>query len=336
MDFKVRKDYNADRFIEKLGPCMNVMLPLFKAAFVLLLSGSCMLISAEEPIEPIPLHPDYDVAKAAVGQQLFFDPILSRDRSISCASCHDVFNGGADSRPVSLGVGDEAGNVQSPTVLNSRYNFKQFWDGRAADLFEQASGPMHNPKELAMDEKEIEKRINANTHYVAAFERLYGPGPISFHQIIETIVEFEKALITPNSRFDRYLRGEIELTKQEMEGYLNFKELGCITCHNGVNVGGNSFQRMGTIIPYQYKATYPDLYSQNKRERFKNVFKVPTLRNIELTAPYFHDASAKTLPQAVKTMSYHNLGFELSDAQVSNIVAFMLTLTGETPAILKE
>ena len=293
------------------------------------------ILAAEEPIVPIPQKPDYDRAKAEIGKLLFHDTILSKDRSLACVSCHDLENGGADTRRVSRGVGDQEGNVQSPTVLNARYNFKQFWNGRADNLMEQAAGPMHNPVELGMTKYDVEKRLNASTLYLEMFKKVYDSDRIEYPMVLETIVEFEKALTTPNSRFDRYLRGEIELEPEELKGYQTFKELGCITCHNGVNIGGNSFQRMGIIIPYRYDPRYPDLYSSNKDERYKNVFKVPTLRNIAMTAPYFHDASAKSLVEAIKTMSFHNLGFKINDEQVRELIAFLNSLTGDRPKILE-
>lgn len=307
--------------------------------FFILIAITAMLfnsVSAEEPITPIPKNADYDKPKAAIGKRLFFDPILSKDRTTSCASCHDLKYGGADSRPVSLGAYGQKGNIQSPTVLNARYNFKQFWNGRASNLFEQASGPMHNPKELNMDSAETEKRINASTLYKKMFENVYRTDTVTFNQILDAIVEFEKALITPDSRFDQFLRKEISLDPLEIKGYMAFKDLGCITCHNGINIGGNSFQQMGTIIPYEFNKDYPDLYSRTKDEIYKNVFKVPTLRNIVLTAPYFHNASASTLEEAIKIMSYHNLGFVIPDEKIEAIIAFLHTLTGKRPAILEE
>ncbi len=294
----------------------------------------CFLLSssllAREPIAPLPTSADYDPAKAAIGKLLFSDPILSIDRSIACISCHNIYSGGADSRAVSLGVNGGKGNVQSPTVLNARYNFRQFWNGRAETLLDQASGPIHNPAEMGMNTAEVEKRINASKKYQA----LFADKPVTFTMVLEAIVEFEKALVTPNSKFDRYLRGELQLNEHEEAGYQTFKQLGCITCHNGINIGGNSFQQMGTIIPYTYDESYPDRYSQTKKEYHKNVFKVPTLRNIALSSPYFHDASAATLADAIKTMSYHNLGYTVTDQQLYALIAFLHTLTGEKPAIL--
>lgn len=292
------------------------------------------LLYADEPITPIPTEFSYDARKARLGKALFSDTVLSKDSTVSCASCHNFKEGGADSRHVSLGVDDQDGNIQSPTVFNARFNFRQFWNGRAADLYAQAKEPMHNPKEMYISNEEIERRINESPSYRDGFRTVYGTKTISYAQVIDAIVEFEKALVTPNSRFDRFLRNESELTPLEANGYRRFKELGCITCHNGVNVGGNSYQRMGTIIPYRHDTTYPDLYAHMKQERYKNVFKVPTLRNVALTAPYFHDASAKTLSDAVKFMGYYNLGIVVKPRDIEAIVAFLQSLTGEIPAIL--
>ncbi|MEA3373411.1 MAG: cytochrome c peroxidase, partial [Campylobacterota bacterium] len=252
-------------------------------------------------------------------------------------SCHDIFKaGGADKRMVSLGIEDKKGNIQSPTVLNSRYNFKQFWNGRADTLLEQANGPIHNPVEMALDAPTVEKRLNSSQHYQRVFSELTHQKVITFEMVLDAIVEFEKALVTPNSRFDQFLRGEITLNKLEKRGYQTFKELGCITCHNGINVGGNSFQKMGLITPYKYNKCYPDRYAITKKEQHKNVFKVPTLRNIALTAPYFHDGSAATLKEAIKIMSDHNLGYLHSDEEIKAIVAFLNSLTGDMPTIMKE
>lgn len=297
-----------------------------------------LLCSADEPITPLPKTlADIDWERAKIGKELFHDPILSRDRTVSCASCHDILNaGGADKRVVSLGMENQKGNIQSPTVLNARYNFKQFWNGRANSLFDQARGPIHNPVEMALDAPHIEARLNSSQHYQKLFYNLNHQKYITFEMILEAIVEFEKALVTPNSRFDKYLRSEQPLSDMELNGYQLFKQLGCITCHNGINIGGNSFQKMGLITQYKHNTNFPDLYAVTKKEQHKNVFKVPTLRNIELTAPYFHDGSASTLEGAIKTMSHHNLGYMHSDEEIEAITAFLKSLTGEMPAIMKE
>lgn len=304
---------------------------MFKLSILLLL---ITISYSEEPISPIPLNTGVDVKKAKVGQMLFFDPSLSRDNSISCFSCHDIYNGGADVNAVSIGFDNREGNIHSPTVLNARYNFKQFWNGRAEDLLEQADLSISSHVEHNMNNKSIEVAVNSSKEYRKAFMEVYGVSFISYELVLDAIVEFENALTTPNSRFDKFLRKEIELTSDERDGYSLFKQYGCITCHNGVNVGGNSFQKMGTFLEYRYDPIYPDKYSITKNEIDKNVFKVPTLRNILLTAPYFHDGSAKTLKEAIEAMSKHNLGIQLSASDIDKIVLFLSTLNGETPEIL--
>lgn len=290
---------------------------------------------AIEPIAPLPTGlDDIDIAKAKLGRMLFLDPELSSDQTISCHSCHNFDHGGADPRTVSLGVHNRKGDIQSPTVYNSRFNFKQFWNGRAANLKEQASGPLMAHVEMGMSPQMIEARLNNNATYQKAFKKVYGIEHITMEDVIDAIVEFENALITPNSRFDRYLRGEIRLSDNEKNGYEKFKSLGCITCHNGVNVGSNAFQKMGLFIEYPHHSKYQDRYSMTENKAYKNVFKVPTLRNITLTAPYLHDANASTLKEAIVMMARHNLGITISDEDVDLIIAFLKSLEGERPAIL--
>jgi len=302
---------------------------------VLALTVSVLRLMGDEPIRPLPQNVQYDREKALLGRQLFSDPILSKDRSTACVTCHSFTEGGADARPVSIGVNGSKGHIQSPTVYNARYNFKQFWNGRADSLKEQADGPIHNPLEMGMERGIVEARLNADPAYRARFRRVYGTPRIDYAQAIDAIAEFEKALVTPNSRFDRYLRGETDLTPLQMKGYQRFKAYGCVTCHNGINIGGNSFQKMGLFVAYNYDGEVPDLFAVTKKPTHKNVYKVPTLRNIALTAPYFHDASAATLTEAVKTMSYHNLGTNLSDEDIEAIAAFLKTLTGDRPKVLE-
>ncbi|EDZ63391.1 Cytochrome-c peroxidase [Sulfurimonas gotlandica GD1] len=295
-----------------------------------------LTLFANEPISPIPTKVEFNLEKARLGKKLFFDTILSKDNSTACVSCHNVFHGGADSNVVSSGYANKKGNIQSPTVLNSRYNFKQFWNGRARNLTQQADGPINNPAEHNMDAKTVEDRINDSTEYKRLFESVYSTSHISYTQVLEAIVEFENSLTTPNSKFDRFLRDEIQLTKDEKEGYILFKQNGCITCHNGINVGGNSFQKMGTFLEYEVKNDYPDRSKITDNPNHKNVFKVPTLRNISQTAPYFHDGSAKTLKEALSVMAKHNLGIKLEDEEVDKIIAFLKTLDGDLPEILEE
>ncbi|WP_286335996.1 cytochrome-c peroxidase [Hydrogenimonas cancrithermarum] len=302
--------------------------------FILLIGGALHL-SADEPIQPIPKTIPYDHKKAELGRLLFMDPMLSSDGTVSCHSCHDFDHGGADPRPVSIGVHGKPGNVNAPTVFNSYFNFRQFWNGRAKDLKDQANGPLHNPVEMDMIPKEIETYISKNGYYNRLFREVFHSEP-SYPKALEAIAEFEKALITPNCRFDRYMRGEIELSAMEKKGYRLFKTLGCITCHNGINVGGNSYQKFGLIFPYVWRAENPDRYAITHDPKDKNVYKVPTLRNIALTAPYFHDGSAKSLEESLRKMGHHNLGFELEEEEITALKAFLNALTGEKPAILRE
>ncbi len=290
-----------------------------------------------EPIQPLPLIlDDINLNKAKLGRVLFSDPLLSKDGTVSCNSCHDLSLGGADSRDVSLGVENKKGNVQSPTVFNARYNFKQFWNGRADTLKEQADGSLHNPAKMAMDKNAIEKYLNSSDFYKKQFKKVYATSSILYKNAIDAIVEFEKALVTPNSRFDQFLYKKIALSDNEHKGYVLFKTLGCIFCHNGINVGGNSFQKFGLMKDMPHIMNTPDRYAITKNVRDKNIFKVPTLRNIEYTAPYFHDASSKTLYEAVKDMSHLNLGIALEEAEIQELLAFLKSLSGDQPTILKE
>jgi len=290
-----------------------------------------LILGATEPITPIPQSLPYNGAKAALGKHLFFDTILSRDQTIACVTCHDFQHGGADSRLVSIGVGGKMGRMQSPTVFNAVFNFTQFWNGRAKNLAEQAAGPVHNPVEMGMTTGQIEQRINADARYRESFHTITGRSIVTFADIAEMIAEYEKTLITPNGKFDRFLRGETVLTPNETQGYALFKRFGCVSCHNGINVGGNSFQKFGVIIPMQRTPNTDDRYALTGRERDKNVFKVPTLRNIALTAPYFHNGSAATLEEALRIMAKHNLGTKLTSLEINDIIAFLNTLSGQIP-----
>ena len=312
--------------MKSLSQIFSLFMPLFL--------WMTTLYGGEEPIRPIPRHLDYDHKKADLGFLLFLDPKLSEDGTVACVSCHSFEHGGADPRPVSIGVHGKKGAANAPTVYNAYFNFRQFWNGRAKDLKDQANGPIHNPVEMAMNTKKITAYLRNNPLYAKKFEKIYHH-QASFNDALDAIAEFEKALYTPDCRFDLYLRGEGALTPLEKKGYTLFKRLGCITCHNGINIGGNSYQKMGLIVPYPWSPTNPDRYAVTQNHADKNVYKVPTLRNIVLTAPYFHDGSAATLKDALKTMAYHNLGFDLDPDEMKALIAFLKTLTGKKPAILK-
>ena len=289
---------------------------------------------AGRAVQPIPRHVDYDHAKAELGKRLFFDPKLSRDGTVACATCHHA-DSGADTRPVSIGIRGQKGSVNAPTVFNSVFNFRQMWSGRARDLKDQVGMPLHNPVEMGMDRRRIADYLQHDSLYGPRFRQLYGR-PANFDDMSDAIAQFETALITPDSPFDLYLRGEGSLSPAALKGWRLFKRLGCITCHNGINLGGNSFQKMGLINSYDWRRNNPDRYSLTRQESDKNVYKVPTLRNVALTAPYFHDGSAKTLRDALVKMAYHNLGFDLSEEEIRDLEAFLKSLTGKHPSILRD
>jgi cytochrome c peroxidase len=281
----------------------------------------------DEPIQPVP-HLPVDRAKAALGKRLFHDPILSDDQTLACASCHDLAKGGADGRPRSEGAGGLT-EVNTPTVFNSRFNFRQFWDGRAESLEEQIDGPLLNKVEMATDWEAVLARLSARSEYRSEFASVY-PDGITRDNVRDAIATFERALVTPDSRFDRYLRGDRSiLSAEEVAGYELFKDIGCVTCHQGVNVGGNMFQTFGRMGDYFADRGNVGSYNVTGQERDRFKFKVPGLRNVALTAPYFHDAQAQTLEEAVEIMARYQLGHDLEDRETAQLVAFLETLTGE-------
>lgn len=285
------------------------------------------------PLQPISgLNPE----RVALGGKLFHDKRLSADLSLACVSCHDLAQGGADGRQFSAGVGNALGSINAPTVFNSGYSFAQFWDGRAATLEEQAAGPIQNPVEMAATWPQVLARLEQDGDIKAAFKRIYRDG-LTAANVLDAIAAFERSLVTVNSRFDRYLRGEIEiLTALEMDGYRRFREYGCTSCHQGALVGGNMYQKFGVLGDYfaGRQITKEDLgrFNVTQREEDRHVFKVPSLRNVALTAPYFHDGSARTLDQAVTVMGRYQLGRELSVDDVAAIVAFLKSLSGDLPS----
>jgi len=286
------------------------------------------LLFGSEPITPIPLHMKVNEAKAKLGRELFFDTMLSKDKTINCATCHNLQEGGDDNLPHSFGIYGQEGPISSPTVYNAVFNFRQFWDGRAADLQEQAAGPVENPKEMGFTFKELIPRLE-HTHYKAEFDAIYNDG-ITKANITDAIAEYEKTLITPNSPFDRYLRGDKDaLTKEQKEGYELFKTKGCISCHQGVNVGGNMYNKFG--IYEDSNSSSLGRYNVTHKERDKYYFKVPSLRNIARTAPYFHDGRTYDLKVAVYTMAKYQLGRKITPKEVDDIVAFLKSLDGELP-----
>lgn len=288
---------------------------------------------ANEPLKPIPDTITLDSKKVKLGKRLFHDKQLSADDTISCASCHSLDRTGVDNDVVSLGMNQQKGAINTPTVLNSSFNFVQFWDGRSRTLEEQVEVHVHNSSVMGSGWKQVIAKLNQDPEYVAAFKESYGTS-ISSDAIQDAIATFEKSLITP-SPFDRYLHGnDTAISENAARGYDIFKQVGCAVCHNGINVGGNMFQKFGLVKDYftdRGNITEADFgrFNVTKNESDKFYFKVPTLRNIEFTAPYFHDGSVKSLPEAVRIMAKYQLGRELTDNQVADIVEFLKSLTGD-------
>ncbi len=287
---------------------------------------------AGEPVAPIAAASVANPAMAELGKKLFFDPRLSKSGFISCNSCHNLSMGGSDNLKSSVGHKWNQGPINSPTVLNSSMNLAQFWDGRAKDLKEQAGGPIANPGEMAFTHELAISMLQSIPGYVEEFRKVFAADSITIDQVTRSIAAFEETLVTPGSRFDKWLLGDdAAITKDELEGYELFKSSGCTACHNGPALGGNSYQKMGVVEPY--KATSPaegrSAVTGKDADRFN--FKVPTLRNVELTYPYFHDGEAATLAEAIDVMGQIQLGKKFTPEENAKLVAFMKTLTGTQP-----
>ncbi len=290
---------------------------------------------------PIPDTHNEPQALAALGKQLFHDPILSNDQSISCASCHVIDQGGDDNQPVAVGIHGQVGEVNSPTVLNSALNFRQFWDGRAATLKEQARFPVENPIEMGSLWPEVIERLQQKPDYQHQFKELFQDG-ITVNNITAAIASFERTLLTPNSPFDRFLKGEhTAITDQAYQGYKKFIGLGCVSCHQGVNIGGNMYQYLGVMRDYfTDRRILRDidfgLYNHTGRELDRFKFKVPSLRNVADTGPYFHDGSAETLRDAINVMGRYQLGIDLSTEDQELLLAFLASLSAPPLKLAKQ
>lgn len=288
-----------------------------------------------EPVWPIPEKLPVNPQKTKLGSTLYHHKALSGDNTVSCAVCHPLDNAGMDSLPTSTGIRGQKGDINAPTVYNAVFNARQFWDGRARDLREQAGGPPMNP--LEMDGGSWEKiagRLEMDTNFAKDFKKVY-PGGFTEKNITDAIAEFEKNLITPNSPFDLYLKGEKSaLTPEQVKGYEIFKENGCAVCHSGENLGGQSFEYMGLAENYFKKRgnvgkiNDTGLASFSKDARDTHKFKTPTLRNATLTAPYFHDGSSLSLRHAIGVMSEFQRGEKLGDEETTLLLKFFESLTG--------
>jgi cytochrome c peroxidase len=274
-------------------------------------------------------------ALVELGKKLYFDVRLSANNTQSCNSCHAVDNGrgGVDNEPTSPGAFGKRGGRNSPTVLNAGFQIAQFWDGRAADLAAQAKGPILNPIEMAMPhEAGVLEKLRTSTEYPAEFTKAFGSADaLTYDNLARAIAAFERTLVT-RDRFDDFLNGDDKaLTAEELKGLDTFMTVGCTACHNGPLLGGNSYQKIGLVHAFE---NLKDLgrYDVTKDEGDRFKFKVPMLRNIAITGPYFHDGATETLEEAVRRMSWHQLGQRLSDEQVKAIVTFLRTLTDKPRA----
>ena len=297
-----------------------------------------LLLAPFEPVPEVAAAKENPVTdeKVALGRMLYFDARLSKNHDVSCESCHKLTEYGVDNEATSTGHRGQHGTRNAPTVYNAAVHFRQFWDGRSSTVEEQAKGPMMNPVEMAMpNEKRIVDTLRSMPGYVDAFRKAFPDreDPVTLDNAARAIGAFERKLLVP-SRWDDLLKGNRQaLTAEEVAGLRRFVAVGCQTCHFGPGMGGGMFQKFGLVMPWKDTR---DLgrFELTKQDSDRMVFKVPSLRNVEKTAPYFHDGSVKTLDEAVKLMGRHQLGKELSDADVRSIVTFLRSLTGPLPGDL--
>jgi len=295
---------------------------------------------------PVPADNPQTNEKVELGKILFFDPRLSSSGTISCNSCHNVMAGGDDNRPNSIGVKNQHGGRGAPTVWNAAFHSVQFWDGRAASLEEQAKGPVTNPIEMGMkDWDAVIKLLKEIPGYAPLFKAAFGEtDPITADNAAKAIAAYERTLITPNTPYDRYVNGDhAALSEQQVKGMQTFEEVGCSSCHSGMNfsgpkmeMGSGFFMKFPTYPAKNLESKYKfskDLgrYEVTKQNADKNFWRIPTLRNVALTAPYFHNGKVTTLEEAVKVMGKLQLNKDLNEEQVQNLVAFLNALTGEFP-----
>ena len=300
--------------------------------------GPPITVASNEPIDPIPLEVEFDAERASLGRKLFEDPLLSSNNAVACASCHVLDQAAIDPRGKSIGVNGEERPLNSPTMFNSQFQFRQFWTGQAETNADAVAGPLLSPKGLGATWSEVLEKLNNSPEYKRLFKSAYREG-ITEATVKDAIFTFERSLFTPNSKFDQFLRGDANaLTNNEKEGYRRFKAYGCASCHQGVLLGGNLFQKTGIFGNYAQdrgNETDADLgrFNVTEDENDRYVFKVPGLRNINETAPYFHDGNVETLEEAVKLMATYQLGRSINQTDVDLIVEFLKTLTGEMEVI---
>lgn len=292
-------------------------------------------VNLDEPIHPLPNIQELklDARKIKLGETLFSDTRLSKNDTISCASCHSLTQGGTDGRQFPIGINGQVNTVNAPTVYNAGNNSYQFWDGRVVTLEESVGDHINHRAVFGSSLSEVGSKLAKDKNFSDAFRAVY-PDGVQPARISDALASYVRSLQTP-SRFDRYLQGDASaITADELAGYKKFKDYGCVACHQGVNVGGNMFQELGVMRDYfkqRGNPTQADLgrYNVTKLEADKHVFKVPSLRNVALTAPYFHDGTALDLHEAMNVMFKYQLGRRGSDADKALIIKFLHTLTGE-------
>lgn len=308
-------------------------------ALALTCFSSIVFSQALPTVAPAPADNPTTTKKVALGKMLFHDPRLSSNGTISCASCHNTMLGGEDNRGGSVGVGGQVGGRSAPTVWNAAFNKVQFWDGRAASLEEQAAGPVTNPIEMGMKNwNQVVVRLKTIAGYRQAFETVFGKNAISKKNVTKAIAAYERTLITPNSAYDQYVKGrKSAMTAPQIRGMKKAVELGCTGCHSGPAFNGRGgFRKFPVFSHGSLQAQYrlkkdKGLAEVTGKKEDEHFWKVPTLRNIALTAPYFHNGKVKTLNKAVKLMAKLQLNKNLSDEDIADIVAFLDTLTGKFP-----
>ena len=323
---------------------VGIILTLVAAGATGSLAGDKLMAEANEYFKPIPAQPPAlkgnpaTPAKVELGKLLYFEPRLSKSCLISCNTCHNVGLGGADYQETSTGHGWHQGPRNAPTVLNSVYNVAQFWDGRAKDLAEQAKGPVQASVEMNNTPEAVVKTLKSMPEYIEMFKKAFPneKDPVSFDNMAKAIEVFEATLITPDSRFDKFLKGDAgALNDQEKRGLNAFIEKGCADCHGGINMGGDDYYKFGVVKSPSLGISGEDKgrFKVTKAAKDEFAFKSPSLRNIELTPPYFHSGRVWTLKAAVMTMSSAQLESVLSKKEIDDVVAFLKTTTGKQPRI---
>lgn len=327
----------------KITPLLLAVAVSYQTSFAKILETPFLPLPSKAPA---PKDNPTTPAKVELGKKLYFDPRLSKDGTVSCNSCHNVMSNGTDNRATSAGIKGQLGGRSAPTVWNSALHSVQFWDGRAASLEDQAKGPLTNPIEMGMPSHQaVVDRLKTIPGYVSEFEKVFGKEGMTIDNLAKAIAAYERTLLTPDSPLDKYLKGnEKAISAQAVRGMKTVMELGCVACHTGVNLNGANlepgqgfYQKFPTFTDNEYVKKYGFLEDKGrsavtKDEGDDHFWRVPTWRNVALTAPYFHNGSVKTLPEAVRVMAKVQLNKDITDNQVEDIVEFLKSTTGKFPA----